>query len=269
MGNADALLLASLSLHRHNARGYPPSDVPADLALYGYEFACADIAAIMRGLSIPRAHVVGLLGMGGYAALQFGLRHPDMATAIVAAGAGTGSAPSVREAWLRDAPAMAKSLPRTRHARHGGEMANGPTRIQLKRKGPARLARDALGLREHSPQGMSNTMARYQAQRPSLHDFQKDFALMRADIARRRDEDLPCLETNLMLKAAIPSAGLWVCPNTGHAINLEEPAAFNAAVQVSSPPPNAEHGQRAPDLPGGVAFAQRRHQPVEREAERR
>ena len=79
----------------YNARGYPPSDVPADLALYGYEFACADIAAIMRGLSIPRAHVVGL-SMGGYAALQFGLRHPDMATAIVAAGAGTGSAPSVR-----------------------------------------------------------------------------------------------------------------------------------------------------------------------------
>ena len=32
-------------------------------------------------------------------------------------------------------------------------------------------------------------------------------------------------------KAAIPMAGLWVCPNTGHAVNLEEPARFNAELQ--------------------------------------
>ena len=46
------------------------------------------------------------------------------------------------------------------------------------------------------------------------------------------DEDDPCLETNLMLKRAIPATGLWICPNTGHAINLEEPAAFNAEIQA-------------------------------------
>jgi len=34
-----------------------------------------------------------------------------------------------------------------------------------------------------------------------------------------------------MLKSTIPNAGLWVCPNTGHAINLEEPLAFNAQVE--------------------------------------
>jgi pimeloyl-ACP methyl ester carboxylesterase len=34
-----------------------------------------------------------------------------------------------------------------------------------------------------------------------------------------------------MLKAALPNAGLWICPNTGHAINLEEPAAFNVQVE--------------------------------------
>ena len=27
-------------------------------------------------------------------------------------------------------------------------------------------------LREHSPRGMANTMARYQARRPSLYDFE-------------------------------------------------------------------------------------------------
>lgn len=44
------------------------------------------------------------------------------------------------------------------------------------------------------------------------------------------DEDAPGLESNLMLKRAIPGAGLWIHPHTGHAINLDEPAAFSAAV---------------------------------------
>lgn len=216
----------------YNARGYPPSDAPDDLSLYGWEFAVADIAAVMRGLSIPRAHVVGL-SMGGYAALQFGLRHPDMATAIVAAGAGTGSAPSQREAWLRDAPAIARAFVERGMESMAQEMGHSPTRIQLKRKDPRGWAETMEHLRAHSAQGMSNTMARYQAQRPSLHDFQEAFAKMRTPVLLAvGDEDLPCLETNLMLKAAIPSAGLWVCPNTGHAINLEEPGAFNAEVQA-------------------------------------
>jgi len=60
----------------YNARGYPPSDVPDDPQLYGWEFAVDDIAAVMRGLGVERAHIVGL-SMGGYAAPQFGLPYPD------------------------------------------------------------------------------------------------------------------------------------------------------------------------------------------------
>jgi pimeloyl-ACP methyl ester carboxylesterase len=41
------------------------------------------------------------------------------------------------------------------------------------------------------------------------------------------DEDAPCIEPSLFLKRTLPRAGLWVCPRTGHAINLEEPEAFN------------------------------------------
>jgi pimeloyl-ACP methyl ester carboxylesterase len=79
---------------------------------------------------------------------------------------------------------------------------------------------------------MSNTMARYQALRPSLHDFQDRFSRMKIPVLLAvGDEDVPCLETNMMLKTVIPGAGLWICPNTGHAINLEEPAAFNAQVE--------------------------------------
>jgi len=42
------------------------------------------------------------------------------------------------------------------------------------------------------------------------------------------DEDWSCLEPALLMKRTIPSAALVVMPNTGHTLNLEEPAAFNA-----------------------------------------
>ena len=75
-------------------------------------------------------------------------------------------------------------------------------------------------------------MARCQALRPSLHDLRHQFSEMTVPVLLAvGDEDARCLETNLMLKSALPNAGVWLCPNTGHAINLEEPAAFNAQIE--------------------------------------
>jgi len=44
------------------------------------------------------------------------------------------------------------------------------------------------------------------------------------------DEDEPCLEAGLLMKRSIPASGLVVIPRAGHAINLEEPGAFNREV---------------------------------------
>ena len=44
------------------------------------------------------------------------------------------------------------------------------------------------------------------------------------------DEDDPCLEPAIFMKRKIPTSGLVVLPKSGHAINLEEPEAFNRAV---------------------------------------
>ena len=111
-------------------------------------------------------------------------------------------------------------------------IARGPARIQLKYKDRNSWREFVVRLRQHSPLGMSNTMARCQALRPSLHDLRDQLSDMAIPVLLAvGDEDVRCLETNLMLKSALPNAGLWICPNTGHAINLEEPAAFNAQVE--------------------------------------
>ena len=215
----------------YNARGYPPSDVPDDAALYGWELSVEDIAAIMGGPGIERAHLVGL-SMGGYAALQFGLRYPENATAIVAASVGSGSHPLQRDAWQKETSVLSRIFNQHGMRAIAEKMARGPARIQLKYKDRKTWEEFLEQLRQRPTQGMSNTMTRCQALRPSLHDLRDQLAHMAAPVLLAvGDEDAACLETNLMLKSALRRSGLWMSPNTGHAINLEEPAAFNAQVE--------------------------------------
>jgi pimeloyl-ACP methyl ester carboxylesterase len=215
----------------YNARGYPPSSVPQDPEQYGWQFAVDDLLAVVDGLALPKAHLVGL-SMGGYAVLQFALQHPERVSAVVAAGAGSGSGPAERDTWPTVAGAIAEAFRTRGMDAMADEIGNGATRIQLKRKSQRAWAEFMSHLREHSQLGMANTMARYQALRPSLYDFEDRFPALHVPVLLALgDEDGPCLETNLMLKRAIPGAGLWIHPHTGHAINLEEPAAFNAMVE--------------------------------------
>lgn len=213
-----------------NARGYPPSDVPESLDDYGWEQSRDDIAAVMRGLSITQAHIVGL-SMGAYATLQFGLRYPELASALVVAGVGTGSPPHLRANWRTQSEAQGREFFEQGIEAMAHATAHGPTRIQLLKKDPRAWQQFVEHFREHSALGMGRTVSRYQALRPSLEESSAQLAQLRLPVLLAvGDEDEPCLETNWFLKRTIRGAGLWVCPNTGHAINLEEPSAFNAAV---------------------------------------
>ena len=74
----------------YSARGYPPSDVPDDLDLYGQDIARDDILAVMDHLGLERAHIVGL-SMGGFAAVHFGIHFPERALSLVVSGCGYGA----------------------------------------------------------------------------------------------------------------------------------------------------------------------------------
>jgi pimeloyl-ACP methyl ester carboxylesterase len=70
-----------------------------------------------------------------------------------------------------------------------------------------------------------------QRRRPTVFDLEA--ALPRLDVPTLviiGDEDEPCVDPAVFLKRRIPSAGLLVLPQSGHAVNLEEPAVFNSAV---------------------------------------
>jgi pimeloyl-ACP methyl ester carboxylesterase len=215
------------------ARGYPPSDVPQDETLYGQDFAVGDIAAVMRHCGVERAHLVGC-SMGSFAALLFAIRNPRMASALVLAGVGSGSTRSaaVREEFQRNCAARGEALMREGwDGAHAEETGHSPTRIQLKKKDPRGWAEYMAWLRTHSGLGSGLTMKHYQGVRASIFEWEDQLkALQVPTLLAVGDEDAPCLEANLFLKQTLPNAGLWVAPRTGHAINLEEPAAFNTEV---------------------------------------
>ncbi len=211
----------------YNARGYPPSDVPGDGA-YSQDRARDDICAVLDGLGIDCAHIVGI-SMGGFAVLHFGFTYPGRARSLVIAGCGYGAEPARRAQFAAEAEASAHRFETLGMAEAALAYATGPTRVQFQNKDPRGWQEFADQLAEHSTEGASRTMRGVQAQRPSLFDLVDRIATITVPtLVMTGDEDWPCLEPALLLKRTIASADLVVMPGTGHTLNLEEPAAFNA-----------------------------------------
>jgi pimeloyl-ACP methyl ester carboxylesterase len=215
----------------YNARGFPPSDVPEQPSQYGQDIATDDIAAVMRAADIDKAHVVGL-SMGGFAAVHFAMRYGALARSVVIAGCGYGAEASKRAQFKAEAEATADRLERDGMAKMAIVYGSGPTRVQLENKDPRGYAEFLSQLAEHSVRGSANTLRAVQAVRPSLYSLEdKMKAIDVPALIVTGDEDEPCLEPGLFMKRAIPTSGLVVIPKTGHACNLEEPEAFNAALR--------------------------------------
>jgi pimeloyl-ACP methyl ester carboxylesterase len=154
----------------YNARGYPPSDVPAEVAKYSQARACDDIRAVLDGLRIDKAHVVGI-SMGGFAALHFGMRYGDRARSLVIGGCGYGAEKGSRARFQQEAEHAAEMFDRIGMADGAKRYALGKTRVQLQNKDSRGWQEFAAQMAEHSALGSANTLRGVQKQRPSLFDL--------------------------------------------------------------------------------------------------
>ncbi|MGH3192085.1 MAG: alpha/beta fold hydrolase [Streptosporangiaceae bacterium] len=212
------------------ARGYPPSDVPTDPAAYSQTRAIADAIAVLDGLSIARANVVGL-SMGGFTALHLAMAHADRVGPAVVAGAGYGAQPERADAFRAESMLTAAAFAAEGAAKVAERYAVGPARVQFQNKNPRGWAEFATALAAHSSLGSALTMRGVQAARPSLYALADELARVSTPVlVLVGDEDEGCLEPAMMLKRTIPTAGLAILPNTGHTANLEEPDVFNRVV---------------------------------------
>lgn len=215
-----------------NARGYPPSDVPDASESYGHIQAADDIAAVIRHIGADHAHVVGL-SMGAYATLMLGIRYPHLARSLVVAGCGSGASHSHRASFKAHAEAMAVQFLTEGSASVAKALGLSATRIQLQNKDPRGWSEFVDHLGDHSATGSAMTLRQYQIARPSLYDLENELRTINIPVLLAvGDEDDSCLDVNLFLKRTISTSGLWMLPKSGHAINLEEPAAFNSTVST-------------------------------------
>jgi pimeloyl-ACP methyl ester carboxylesterase len=212
------------------ARGYPPSDVPDDVAKYAQARAADDIASVLDHLKIDKAHIVGL-SMGGFATLHFGFRHAARALSLCVAGCGYGAEKGQRDKFRSEVAAVAAFLDQHGIEKFAAKYAYGPTRVQFENKDPRGFDEFKRQLAEHSAVGARNTQLGVQGERPSLYDLVDQMAALSMPVlVLTGDEDWPCLQPALLMKQTIPTAALSVMPNCGHTINLEDPDQFNRLV---------------------------------------
>jgi len=214
----------------YSARGYAPSDIPSKGSMYSQDIARDDILAILDHLDVEKGHIVGL-SMGGFATLHFGMHYPERAHSLVVAGCGYGAEPDRRTQFREETEKVAEMIQSSTGDAFAEQYAQGPTRVQFQNKDPRGWADFRDQLAEHSLDGAAFTMRGVQSQRPSLFDLEADLREITVPmLVLTGDEDEPCLIPNIYLKRTVPSAALQILPNTGHTINIEEPAAFDAAV---------------------------------------
>lgn len=211
----------------YSARGYAPSDIPADVDAYSQAIAVSDALAVLDHLGIARAHIVGL-SMGGFATLHFGLVAPDRALSLTIAGAGYGAEKQYEEYFRGVSLEVADRFATLGAAAFSKTYALGASRVQFQNKDPRGWQAFADRLAQHSDIGAANTMRGVQALRPSIYDLEEQIrACTLPALIMVGDEDDHCLQPGIFMKRCLQASGLAVLPKTGHTLNLEEPALFN------------------------------------------
>ena len=210
------------------ARGWPPSDVPTEPEAYSQELVVEDLYLLLRHLGIEQAHIGGL-SMGGSVALNFGIAHPEMARSLVVAAAGSGT--TDRESFLANGQALCDRLASEGMEAVANDYGRTGVRVQLLRKDPQGFEEFIRMLAAHSALGSELTFRGYVMKRPTIYALEDKLRELQVPtLIMIGDEDEPCVEPAIFMKRNIPRSGLAVFPQSGHAINLEEPDLFNRTV---------------------------------------
>ena len=212
------------------ARGYSPSQAPADAGAYSQRHAVDDAVAVLDGLGVEEADVIGI-SMGGFAGLHLAMQHPARVRSLVIAATGYGAHPSEAPRFRRECGAIVRLIEESGMESFARRYLSGPARVQFRNKDPRGWEQLVRELGEHPVDGAVRTMRGVQRERPSLYSLETDLSALEAPVlVLAGDEDDGCLETSLWLKRVIPRSGLAVLPRSGHTLNLEEPDLVNAFI---------------------------------------
>ncbi|WP_252443824.1 alpha/beta fold hydrolase [Pseudonocardia humida] len=178
-----------------------------------------DLVDLLDALRVPRAVVVGL-SMGGQIALDLAVRHPARVAGLLLADTMAGADP--------DAPGRRAAADRL--LREGMDPYAVENLYRMVRPGsPAAVAEHVLAMmRETDPTGAAAAQ-RARADRPDLLAALGRLDLPTTVVVGADDAFTPVSDARAIADA-IPGAELVVVAGAAHMPNLEQPAAFDAAL---------------------------------------
>ncbi len=190
-------------------RGHGRSDVPEDETRYSEEATVGDMAALL-GLVGAETAVIGGLSLGGYMSLAFRRAHPERVKALLIIDTGPGFRnDAARDAWNETARKTG-----ARFEEKGLEGLRGAETRASRHRSALGLARAARGMLAQRDARVINSLP--DIREPSL-------VIVGAN-------DAPYLNAADYMAAKIPNAEKLVIADAGHASNIDQPSAFNAAV---------------------------------------
>ncbi len=192
-------------------RGHGQSGDPADPAAYSQALTVGDMAAVLDACGVERA-IIGGLSLGGVMSLAFHLAHPERVHALMLFDTGPGFRnPEARRQWNARAEARATELEAKGLADSGG---GAETRLGRHRSARG-LAGAARGMLAQHDSLLIDSLAQIAAPTLVLVGSEDKHFLGAADY----------------MTGKIPGAQKALIPDAGHASNLDQPAAFNHAVE--------------------------------------
>lgn len=215
------------------ARGWPPSDVPDSVEAYSQARAADDCADLLRALDIDKAHLCGL-SMGATAALEFAIRRPGKALSLVIAAGGGGSStdPEAKVRFKEECEAFARRIEGEGMPAMAELYCTSSARNTFRDKDPRGWAEFKQQFAEGSAMGHAMTMRGIQGARQPFFERTAELEkIAEPMLVVIGDEDESTHGLAVHLKKHVPRSGVLELPKCGHTINLEEPAAFNRAVQ--------------------------------------
>lgn len=191
-------------------RGHGGSDAPEDMDRYSEQISVADMAAVLDTAGADRA-VLGGMSLGGYLSLAFHLAHPQRVAALVLVDTGPGYRnDAARDNWNAWVERRAQRLER-------GEALTdmSPELAQAVHQHPEGLPRAARGVMAQKDARVITSLDSITVPTLVVVGAQDTDFLASADYMARK----------------IPRARKVVIDNAGHAANMDQPGAFNAAVR--------------------------------------
>ncbi|HZZ36192.1 MAG TPA: alpha/beta fold hydrolase [Caulobacteraceae bacterium] len=206
-----ATLEPHFTLITWDMRGHGQSDYPEDQSAYSEAHTVADMAALLDAVGAEKA-VIGGLSLGGYMSLAFHLAHPERTRALLIIDTGPGyRKDEPREGWNANALKTAD-----RYEKDGlGLLASGSA------ERATATHRDATGLARAARGMLTQKDARVIESLPNIAV---------PSIVIVGENDTPFIAASDYMAAKIPGAKKAVIPGAGHAANIDQPEAFNAAL---------------------------------------